>query len=127
MPKAVDCVEGGIDFSFEAKVGHVSDDGSRCQAVPLKSFVAKLDGVRIQVVSGNGKAGLGKLDDQTPRSTSGFKQLRDFSLRMLFNTVVYKIEFGFPVGTEDEIVILRVVIQVPCDDFRFDEGLVVLG
>ena len=74
VPKTVDHVEGGIDFPFDAKVGHVSDDGGRGETMSPETCVAKLDGVRIQIISGDGEPGLGKLDDEASGTTGGFKQ-----------------------------------------------------
>src|SRR5204863_7863197 len=64
VAKAVDHVERGIDWPRQLEVGHVSNEHGRVLVAAGESFVAVIDGSRIEVEAGHVIAGQSEAKEQ---------------------------------------------------------------
>ena len=112
MPKAVDRVESGIDLARQRKGGHVSH--KRCFAMPppSKPVVAKVDHGWFEIAAANLKIRVGQAVEQPASAACRLEDSLHGASRMLLETAEQEVVLGFPVGTEDEIVVLGKIVKI---------------
>ena len=114
----VDHVEGGVKLLLDREVGHISDDGGRFEAVSFESLVAVRNRLLVEIVSSDLIARLGELNHQPPRPAGRLEDSLDRTLRILLEARFEKLVLGRPIRTENEVVVLGVVVQMTGDSFH---------
>jgi hypothetical protein len=111
MPKRINHIEPGIEFFPHPKVGHIAhSDGCR-KSVPNQSGITEFHSLRIQIISADFMPQLCQLDQQTSGTTRRFKDSPHGPTGMLRKTTQQELKFGFPVGSEQQVIILGIVVN----------------
>ena len=118
MAEAVDGVECGVDLATHAKVRHVADDGRLGESTTSQPRVAIGNGLFIEVIARDLVSYPGELSDQPARSACRLEQTLDDAVGMSLETPFQKIEFGFPIRSEKQIIVLGVVVKVRVENFH---------
>ena len=118
VPKRIDHVEGGIDLLLDGKVRHVPHVSRFRQTGSLETGIAIGNRLLVQIIPRDFVSRLRKLDHQPTGATRRFEQPFDRSLGIFLKTLCQKLEFGRPVGAEDQIIVFRIVVQMAGNRFH---------
>ena len=84
----------------------------------LQTRVGVSDRPGVEIVSRHVVAGLGESDQQPPRAAGRFEQTPHAAPGVLSEARLEEVELRLPVGAEEQIVVLGVVVYVSADDFH---------
>ena len=118
MPKAVDSVECKVVFLSRCKVRHVRDPGRFWKIRTGESFVAEVDGFVVQVDALNIETFLHQAMHQTACATGRLEKLFRFAAQELIVDLLNELHFCGAVGPENQIVVLRIVVNAFGDRFH---------
>jgi len=83
VPKAVDCVECGIDLTRQPEIRHVSQDSGGRETLSCEAGVTVLHGAPIQIVAAYLESAFGESDEQASVPQAGSNTLRTGRLAYL--------------------------------------------